>query len=134
MKKVAVSGYFDPLHVGHVEYLEMASRLGDYLVIILNNDRQALKKKPKVFMPLEQRKKILEAIKWVDEVYVSIDEDETVCHSLQVVKPDIFAKGGDRFIEEIPEAKTCRKLKIKMIDNLGYKIQASSELMKKWEK
>lgn len=130
MKIVAISGYFDPIHRGHIEYLKLAKKLGDKLIVILNNDKQITLKKGKPFMPLEDRKAILEAIKFVDEIFISIDEDKSVCESLRVVKPDIFAKGGDRFIEEIPEAKICRELGIKMIDRLGKKIQSSSELIK----
>lgn len=134
--RVAVSGYFDPLHIGHIEYFKLAKAIAGKkgkLIVIMNTDEQALKKKNKVFMPLEERRKVIEAIRYVDEVYVSIDTDESVCKSLEVVHPDIFAKGGDRFISEIPEAKICKKLKIKMMDNLGKKIQASSELIKNWE-
>ena len=136
-KRVAVSGYFDPLHAGHLEYFRLAKKLAGRkgrLIVILNNDKQALQKKTKVFMTLEQKKKIIEAIKYVDEVYVSIDTDESVCKSLQVLHPTIFAKGGDRLIDEIPEAKLCRELNIKMIDRLGKKIESSSELVEKWEK
>ena len=136
-KRVAVSGYFDPLHAGHLEYFRLAKKLAGRkgrLIVILNNDKQALQKKTKVFMPLEQRKKIIEVIKYVDEVYVSIDTDESVCKSLQVLHPTIFAKGGDRFIDEIPEAKLCKELNIKMVDRLGKKIESSSELVEKWEK
>ena len=130
MVVVAASGYFDPIHKGHIEYLELAKQLGDKLIVILNNDKQVALKKGKPFMPLEDRKAVLEAIKFVDEIFVSIDEDKSVCKSLRAVKPDIFAKGGDRFIEEIPEAKICRELGIKVIDRLGKKIQSSSELIK----
>ncbi len=130
-KIVAVSGYFDPLHIGHIEYLELAKKLGDKLIVILNNDEQVKLKKGKPFMPLDERKKILEAIKYVDEVFVSIDNDLTVCKSLKAVKPDIFAKGGDRFKEEIPEAKICRELGIKIVDGLGEKIQSSRNFYRK---
>jgi cytidyltransferase-like protein len=132
-KIVAVSGYFDPLHVGHIEYLKLAKMLGDKLIVILNNTNQTILKKGKEFIPLEERKIILEAIKYVDEVFVSIDQDESVCKSLEVIKPNIFAKGGDRYAYEIPEKKICDKLGIKIIDGLGKKIQSSSELIKKWE-
>ncbi len=135
--KVAVSGYFDPLHVGHIEYFKLAKKIAGkkgVLIVILNNDQQTYKKKNRIFMPLEERKKLIEAIKYVDEVYVSIDTDESVCKSLQAIMPNIFAKGGDRFIGEIPETKTCKKLGIKMIDRLGKKIQSSSDLIKKWGK
>jgi len=76
-------------------------------------------------MPLEERKAIIEAIKYVDEVFVSIDKDETICKSLREVKPDIFAKGGDRFAYEIPEAIVCKELGIQIIDGVGKKIQSS---------
>jgi len=127
---VAVSGYFDPLHVGHIEYFKLARELGDKLIVILNNDRQAALKKGKSFMPLEERKTILEAIRYVDEVFVSIDNDASVRKSLKYIRPHIFANGGDRYEYEIPEAKTCLKYDIKMVDGLGKKIQSSSELTK----
>lgn len=127
VKIVAVSGYFDPLHIGHIEYFKLAKKLGDKLIVILNNDKQAILKKGKQFMPLEERKKILEALRDVDEVFISIDEDETVCKSLEAVKPDIFAKGGDRFAGEIPETEICEKLGIKIIDGLGNKIRSSRD-------
>jgi len=127
---VAVSGYFDPLHVGHIEYFKLARDLGDKLVVILNNDKQAALKKGKSFMPLEERKTILEAIRYVDEVFVSIDNDTSVRKSLKYIRPDIFANGGDRYEYEIPEAKTCLDYNIKMVDGLGKKIQSSSDLIK----
>ena len=133
-KIIAVSGYFDPLHVGHIEYLKLAKALGDKLIVILNNDKQCILKKGGYFMSQKQRKTILEAIKYVDDVYVSIDTDKTVCKSLEVVKPDIFAKGGNRYKDEIPEADICKKLGIKIIDGLGKKIQSSSELVEKSRK
>ena len=79
-------------------------------------------------MELEERKTILESIKYVDEVFISIDEDLSVCKSLQAIKPDIFAKGGDRFSGEIPETQICKELGIKIINGLGKKIQSSSSL------
>ena len=134
MKIVAVSGYFDPIHVGHIELLELASKIGDKLIVILNNDKQAELKKGKCFMPVEERKKILEAIKYVDEVFVSIDEDKSVCKSLEAVHPNVFANGGDRKnLNDIPEYEICQKLGIEMTDGLGEKIQSSSDLVKKWE-
>jgi cytidyltransferase-like protein len=128
---VAVSGYFDPIHAGHIEYFKLARELGDKLVVILNNDEQAKLKKGKSFMPLEQRKAIIEAIKYVDKVFVSIDNDKSVCKSLERVNPDIFAEGGDRFSHEVPEADTCKKLGIRMVDGVGKKIESSSNLVSK---
>lgn len=130
---VSASGYFDPIHAGHIEYLEKAKKLGDKLIVILNNDKQARLKKGYVFMPLEERKKILEALKFVDEVFVSIDKDKSVCKSLEAIKPNIFAKGGDRNMENIPEVEICSKYSIKIVDGLGEKIQSSSELVKKFK-
>ena len=134
MKIITASGYFDPIHVGHIEYLKLAKgladKLGGKLVVILNNDRQTKLKKGKYFMPAEERKKILEELRCVDEVFVSIDEDKSVCKSLEAIKPDIFTNGGDRFEGEIPETKVCKELGIKIVDGLGDKIQSSSELIK----
>ncbi len=127
-KIIAVSGYFDPIHVGHIEYLKLAKQLGGKLIVILNNDYQCILKKGKPFMKQEERSEILRAIKYVDEVFISIDKDESVCESLKAVKPNIFAKGGDRFSYEIPEAKICKDLEIKIVDRLGKKIQSSSNL------
>jgi rfaE bifunctional protein nucleotidyltransferase chain/domain len=131
MKIVAASGYFNPLHKGHVEYLEKAKSLGDKLVVILNNDHQRALKGSKEFMSQEERMVILKALRCVDEVVLSIDMDPTVCESLRLVKPHIFAKGGDRFASEIPEAKVCDELGITMVDGLGNKIQSSSWLLGK---
>ena len=131
---VAASGGFDPLHAGHVEYLEKAKKLGDKLIVILNKDHFLKKKKGYAFMPFDERCKIIAALKYVDEIVPCIDEDNTVCKTLEMLKPDIFAKGGDRTADEIPEAKICRELGIKIIDGLGEKIQSSSELVEKLRK
>ena len=128
---VAVSGYFDPIHVGHLELIQKAKTLGDKLVVIVNNTKQAHLKKGFEFMPFEERLKIVKALQDVDEVVASIDEDKTQCKTLAMLKPHIFANGGDRHQGEIPESETCRQHGIKMIDGLGGKIQSSSELTKK---
>ena len=128
MKIVATSGYFDPLHVGHLECLELAKQLGDKLIVIVNSDLQAKLKKGKSFMKQEDRMKIISALKCVDEVFLSIDKDESQCESLRYLKPNIFAKGGDRMSDEIPESKVCRELGIDIVDGLGKKIRSSSKL------
>ena len=128
---VFTSGFFDPLHHGHIELFEKARQLGSKLVVAINNDAQTIQKKGFVFMPAEEKAKIIRAIKWVDEVIISIDKDTSQCETLRLVKPDIFAKGGDRYAYEIPEAAVCRELGIKIIDGLGAKVQSSSELVKK---
>lgn len=131
---IATSGYFDPLHIGHIECLELSKKLAGEngkLIVIINNDRQAEMKKGCAFMPAEERAKIIKALKPVDDVFISIDTDSSVCKSLAFLKPDIFTKGGDRFATKIPEAKICRELGIKMVDGLGKKIQSSSLLISK---
>ena len=137
MKKetiVAASGYFDPLHVGHVEYLRLAKQQGDKLVVIVNNDKQTVNKKGYEFMPFKERCEIIKALEFVDEVFPSIDEDPSVCKSIEAVKPDVFAKGGDRFSYEVPEAAVCKALGIEIRDSLGMKVQSSSELIEKQKK
>ncbi len=128
---VFTSGYFDPLHSGHIELFELAKKLGDKLIVAVNNDAQTMQKKGFVFMPAEEKVKIIKAIKWVDEVIISIDKDQTQCETLRMVKPDIFAKGGDRYAYEIPETPICKELGIKIIDGVGAKIQSSSDLAAK---
>ena len=126
--RVAVSGYFDPIHVGHLEYLRMAKELGDSLVVIVNNNYQCKLKKGKYFMDENDRVEIVKALRFVDEVFLSIDNDKTVCKSLEEIKPDIFANGGDRATSEVPETPICKKFNIKMVDGLGDKIRSSSSL------
>ena len=134
MKIIIASGYFDPLHAGHIEYLKLAKQLGDKLIVILNNKKQCILKKGTSFMPQEERKIILEALKFVDVVFESVDKDKSVCKSIKTIAEKykgheiIFAKGGDRFSYEIPEAKICQEAKIKIVDQLGKKIQSSSNL------
>lgn len=128
--KVAVSGYFNPLHVGHLEMIEKAKKLGDYLIVIVNNDKQVKLKGRVPFMNEKDRIKIIKALKDVDEVFLSIDKDKTVCKSLSKIKPDIFANGGDRKnLNDVPEYNICQKLNIKMVDGLGKKIRSSSILI-----
>ena len=131
---VAASGYFDPLHLGHIEYLREAKKLGDKLIVVVNNSKQSVLKKGYEFMPLKERIEIMKSLNFVDEVFESIDEDKAVCKSIEAVRPDIFAKGGDRFAGEIPETQICNKLNIKIVDGLGNKIQSSSELVDKAKK
>ena len=124
---VATSGYFDPLHVGHLECLEMAKELGDRLIVILNSDLQAKLKKGKSFMNEQDRLTIVSSLKPVDHVFLSIDEGKDVCKSLAYLRPHVFANGGDRANREIPEAKVCDELGIALVDGLGTKIRSSSD-------
>ena len=127
-KRVAVSGYFDPIHVGHLEYLKLAKEFGDKLVVIVNNNHQCILKKGKPFMDEADRVEIVKALGIVDEVFLSIDQDKSVCASLEEVKPNIFANGGDRHTGEVPETVVCKKLNIEIVDGLGGKIRSSSDL------
>ncbi|MCR4285027.1 MAG: adenylyltransferase/cytidyltransferase family protein [archaeon] len=133
MKKeiiIAASGYFDPIHIGHIEYLKLAKELGDKLVVIVNNDEQAVLKKGKPFMKLDERMAIIKELRCVDEVFASVDKDSSVINSIKIVRPNIFAKGGDRFEGEIPETLICEEIGCKIVDGLGAKIQSSSSLIK----
>lgn len=131
---VVASGYMDPLTVGHIEYLEMAKSLGDKLIVIINTDDQAKQKKGFSFMNEKERMKVVSSLKCVDEVMLSIDTDRTVCKSLEYLKPDIFAKGGDTNSSNIPEKVICDKLNIKIVDGLGDKIQSSRWLLRDCKK
>ena len=128
MRTVAISGYFDPIHVGHLEYIIEAKKLADKLIVIVNNNHQCVLKKGKPFMDENDRVRIVSSIKYVDEVFLSIDKDKTVCKSLEKIKPDIFANGGDRKNYEVPESVVCNKYNIEIIDGLGEKIRSSSDL------
>jgi D-beta-D-heptose 7-phosphate kinase/D-beta-D-heptose 1-phosphate adenosyltransferase len=145
MKTVAISGGFDPLHVGHIEMMKEAKALGDRLVVILNNDNWLLNKKGFVFMNEQERKIVIEAIRYVDEVIITGHgpnaEDMSVCKELEALKPDIFANGGDRDKKNAdtssstlsPEQTLCQRLGIKMEFNIGHsgKIQSSTDLVKR---
>lgn len=135
---VAVSGGFDPLHVGHVRMFEEARKLGDKLIVILNNDNWLRKKKGFVFMPQHERKEVIKALSAVDDVvitgHVKDTEDMSVCDALQKVRPHIFANGGDRTRKNIPEIPVCKAIDCKMIFAIGKggKVQSSSWLLAKY--
>jgi cytidyltransferase-like protein len=145
---VAASGGFDPLHIGHVRLLQEAKRLGDVLVVILNNDNWLLQKKGYVFMSERERKEILESLKMVDRVVITSHPknpmDMSVTAALRKIKPDVFANGGDRTKTDAsrkdsslnPEQILCRELGIQMAFNVGRggKIESSSELIRKAKK
>ena len=130
MKTVCVSGYFDPAHVGHLDYLEGAAKYGK-LVVILNSDAAAKRKKGYVFMPYEERKRMIEALRCVDRVEPVDDHDGTVIKALMRIKPDYFANGGDRGKDNVPEQEICSMLGIEMLWGVGgeNKAQSSSRLV-----
>jgi cytidyltransferase-like protein len=132
MTTVAVSGGFDPIHIGHIRLIEDAAKYGDVMVI-LNSDRWLLEKKGFVFMKAIERTEILLSIRNVKSVVSVHDEDGTVCEALRLYKPDYFANGGDRTLQNStsPEGELCEKLGIKRLYGIGGgKIQSSSQLVK----
>jgi cytidyltransferase-like protein len=123
----------DPLTVGHLEYFRLAKEIAGpngKLIVIVNNDQQAILKKGRPFMKDAERVKIIEALSMVDEVYLAIDKDRTVSQTIASITPRIthFVNGGDQFNTNIPEANICKELGIELIDGLGDKIQSSSAL------
>ena len=137
---VAVSGGFDPIHIGHVRMFKEAKALGDRLIVILNNDHWLKKKKGYAFMPQKERKEIIENIKWVDGVVLTTHKanpkDMSVANDLKRIQPDIFANGGDRKQGNVPELPICEQYGIKMVYNIGHggKIQSSSWLLEAYRK
>ena len=135
---VAVSGGFDPLHVGHVRLMQEAKKLGNRLVVILNNDHWLAKKKGYVFMRQRERKEIIEALACVDAVVITAHpknpSDMSVCVVLKKIRPNIFANGGDRTSDNIPEIAVCESIGCQMVFGLGKggKIQSSSWLLKSY--
>lgn len=125
---VCVSGYFDPVHKGHLDLLERARRLGDHLVVIVNSDHQARLKKGRSFMPEDGRLAVVRALACVDAAVLACDDDRTVCRTLRMVRPHIFCNGGDQTNLSIPEAPVCQELGIALVDGLGEKIESSSRL------
>lgn len=131
MQIVCASMYGDPIHVGHIEYLQKAKDLAGpegKLVVIVNNDYQAILKKGSPFMKDVERVEIIRNLRMVDQVVLSIDEDRTVCKTLEMIHPTYFVNGGDQFNYTIPEKSICERLGIRLIDGLGNKIQSSSKL------
>jgi len=136
---VAVSGGFDPIHIGHVRMFQEAKKLGDELVVILNNDNWLKTKKGAVFMSREERKEIIEALVCVNRVVLTEHpenpSDMSVCRELRTLKPHIFCNGGDRHRRNIPEVATCKSIDCKMVFNIGRggKIQSSSWLLENYK-
>lgn len=137
-KAIIVSGYFNPIHKGHLEYFNNAKALADELFVIVNNDYQRELKGSKEFQKEDERVVIVSNIKAVDKVIMSIDKDRTVCETLKKIAKDYgpqydlaFANGGDQNNDTIPEKPICEEVDIILIDGLGDKIQSSSWLLNK---
>ncbi len=136
-KAIIVSGYFNPIHKGHLEYINSAKALADRLFVIVNNDYQRTLKGSKEFQDEEERMLIVGNIKAVDRAILSIDQDRTVCETLRKIAEEFgeeydlaFANGGDQDNESIPEGPVCEEVGIILIDGLGDKIQSSRWLLK----
>ena len=136
---VLVTGGFDPIHKGHIEYFKEAKLLGDKLIVGLNSDHWLTRKKGKPFMDLENRAMVIQSLNMVDEVIIFNDEDNTSCHAihqaLQFYDEVIFANGGDRLISNIPEyEKYSNDERVKFVCNVGGdKTESSSWLLDKWK-
>ena len=137
-KAIIVSGYFNPIHKGHIEYFNNAKACGDSLIVIVNSDHQRALKGSIEFQKEDERAFIVSNIKSVDIVFLSIDEDKTVCETISLIYQQfctdfelVFANGGDQNNNLIPEVSVCQELGIELIDGLGDKIQSSSWLLKK---
>ena len=137
-KAIIVSGYFNPIHKGHLDYLNNAKAITDKLFVIVNNDHQRALKGSKEFQDEKERMIIVSNIKAVDKVVLSIDTDRTVCKTIESIAKEFgeefelgFANGGDQNNDTIPEKQVCKKMNVTLIDGLGDKIQSSSWLLKK---
>jgi D-beta-D-heptose 7-phosphate kinase/D-beta-D-heptose 1-phosphate adenosyltransferase len=138
MKIVIISGYFDPINgKGHIDYINLSKKFAGIdgkLIVIVNNDEQAVLKKGKYFMKCDDRMLIINELKNVDEVIKSIDTDRSVCNTLKFIHSIYkenelwFVNGGDSFNNNIPETQICNELNIKLLDGLGDKISSSSWL------
>lgn len=138
-KIVITSGYFNPIHIGHINLIREAKKLGDFLVVIVNNDEQVKIKGSVPFMPEQERIEIVKALRYADDVVLSIDKDKTVAETLIAIAKKypgaklFFAKGGDRNSGNIPENETraCTEFNITVVNGVGGdKIQSSSTLIK----
>ena len=137
-KAIIVSGYFNPIHKGHLEYFQNAKKLADFLFVIVNSDHQRALKQSKEFQLEDERMLIVSSLKPVDKAILSIDKDRTVCQTIASIAKDYgqeydlaFANGGDQNNNTIPERPICEKMGITLLDGLGDKIQSSSWLLKK---
>lgn len=136
---VIVSGYFNPLHIGHLEYLNRSKSIGDFLYVIVNNDYQRKLKGSKEFFSQEERRIILKNIKAVDDVIISIDKNRQVNNTIELIYNEmkdrfdkfIFANGGDQTEQTIAERNICEKLGIELVFGMGEKIQSSSWVLNK---
>lgn len=128
--RVAVSGGFDPLHPAHLDHMEEASRLGNWLVVILNTDEFLMRKKGWVALPFLDRARIIHSLPFVDQIVPCIDRDQSVAETIRLIKPNIFAKGGDRDPSKVaipkPETDACEEVGCRIVYGVDRKVRASS--------
>ena len=137
-KAIIVSGYFNPIHKGHLEYFNNAKDIADKLFVIVNNDNQRALKGSKEFQDENERMIIVSNIKAVEKAILSIDNDRTVCQTIKMIAEQFgeeydlgFANGGDQNNDTNTEKPICEQMNVELIDGLGDKIQSSSWLLKK---
>ena len=141
MKIIICSGYFSPMHIGHIEYIKRSKKKGDYLIVIVNNDHQSFLKKGFSFQSENDRLQIIGSMECVDEVILSIDEDKSVCKTIEYIfdkykdeNSFIFAEGGDQLKDTIPEKEICDKLGIEIVDKIVGQLNSSTKILKEYER
>ena len=141
MTTVCVTISFDLLHDGHIDHLEKAHKIGDKVVIIVDPDKFLINKKGYALMPLQSRMRIAnflkENISWIEDIVVSIDKDGTCAETLRMIKPNIFAKGGDRTPSSMPknEIEVCKEINCCIVYGVGEQLNSSTKLVEElWEK
>lgn len=132
--KVAIAGGFDPFHDGHLNHIEQAMKLGDCLIVLVSNDEDMIRKKGKCNIPLQARIRIVQLIlrglEFPGEVVATFDKDGTQAETLRVIRPNIFAKGGDRTLDNMPqnEIDACREIGCKIVYGVGEQVNQSSKM------
>ncbi len=134
MKVVAIAGHFDPLHRGHLDHIREARKLGDFLIVLLNPDEDSERKRGDLpfLLPYEDRKEILLDNKYVGAVIKVIDGDGTCAKTLKKMKPDVFAKGGDRTPDNMPqnEVEVCQEIGCEIVYGVGKKLNSSTSILR----
>lgn len=133
-RTVAIAGHWNPIHIGHLKLIKEAGKLGDSLIVIVANDNQAKFKRSKIFMSAKDRVQIMKNIKGVDKAVLSVDNDHTVCNTLELLRPDIFASGcSSSHKDAVLEREICLIYDIKTVFDVGgRKIRSSSKLLKEY--
>jgi D-beta-D-heptose 7-phosphate kinase/D-beta-D-heptose 1-phosphate adenosyltransferase len=134
---VVTSGYYDPIHRGHIECMKLASKLGDRLVVIMNSDAQVLRKYGYILQPMEERiARIKKKAPFVADFVISIDKDSTQTETIRMLRPSVFAKGGDRFFTNMPQSEldACKEVDCEIVYGVGEKVCPSSDMRERIER